>query len=266
MRFVLGISCLLLLNVSFAQTPAPPMTLAEQESFLAKAEITKIRPAKGGITGSRKATLILGGITHDAHIQIIDEAKTRFEGAGGTELNFRDTYKFNIAGYRLNKMLDLRMSPPCVERNVEGNSASLCWWVDNVLMEEGERMKKKITPPDNDSWNNQMYIVRVFDQLIYNQDRNVGNLLITKDWKLWMIDHTRAFRMHTTLKTPKDLVRCDRDLLAALKRLDEASLKQEMESYLTGLEIKGLLARRDKIVAFFEKAPPSRIYVSERRQ
>ena len=127
-------------------------------------------------------------------------------------------------------------------------------------------MKKKVQPPENDSWNNQMYIVRVFDQLIFNTDRNVGNLLITKDWQLWMIDHTRAFRLHTTLRTPKDLVRCDRDLLAAMKRLDEASLKQEMGSYLTSKEIKGLLGRRGKIVAFFEKGSPSNIYVSARRQ
>jgi hypothetical protein len=29
-----------------------------------------------------------------------------------------------------------------------------------------------------------MYVCRVFDQLIYNTDRNLGNLVITKDWKL----------------------------------------------------------------------------------
>ena len=254
------------MNLVFGQAPAATMTRAEQEHFLEKATITKIRAVKGGITGSRKATLIAGGISHDAHIQIIDESKTRFEGNAGTELNFRDTYKFNVAAYRLDKLLDLRMSPPCIERTVEGNSASLCWWVDDVLMEETERMKKKVQPPDNDSWNDQMYIVRVFDQLIYNTDRNVGNLLITKDWKIWMIDHTRAFRLQTTLKNPKDLVRCDRDLLAAMKRLDEAGLKREMGSYLTSTEIKGLLGRRDKIVAFFEKGSPSKIYVSERRQ
>jgi hypothetical protein len=33
--------------------------------------------------------------------------------------------------------------------------------------------------------------MRAFDQLIYNTDRNLGNLLIDGDWRIWMIDHTR---------------------------------------------------------------------------
>jgi len=40
-----------------------------------------------------------------------------------------------------------------------------------------------------------MWVVRLFDQLIYNTDRNLGNLLIDKSWRLWMIDHTRAFKV-----------------------------------------------------------------------
>jgi hypothetical protein len=42
-----------------------------------------------------------------------------------------------------------------------------------------EAEKKKRAPPDEDGFNHQMYIVRVFDQLIYNTDRNLQNLLIT---------------------------------------------------------------------------------------
>lgn len=110
-----------------------------------------------------------------------------------------------------------------------------------------------------------MYIVRVFDQLIFNTDRNLGNLLIAKDWRIWMIDHSRAFRARTNLESPKNLVRCDRDLLSAMKRLDEKTLTEEMGPFLLKAEIKGLLKRRDQIVAFFEKAPPNAIYVSERR-
>ena len=66
-----------------------------------------------------------------------------------------------------------------------------------------------------------MYAVRVFDQLIYNTDRNLGNLVIDKQWRMWMIDHTRAFRIATSLKNDKDLVMCDRKLLASLRKLDE---------------------------------------------
>lgn len=95
-----------------------------------------------------------------------------------------------------------------------------------------------------------MYIARVFNQLSYNTDRNLGNLLIAKVWKIGMIDPTRAFRTRTTILSPKNLVRGDTALLAAMKRLDE----------------KGLLKRRDLIIACFEKAPPQAIYASERRR
>ena len=114
MRIVLGVSGLLWSGLMLAQSPATPMTRAEQEHFLATAKITRIRAAKGGITGTQRATLIDGAITHDAHIQTIDESKMRFEGTNGTELGFRDTYKFNIAAYRLDKLLDVRMIPPSV--------------------------------------------------------------------------------------------------------------------------------------------------------
>ena len=62
------------------------------------------------------------------------------------------------------------------------------------MMDEGKRLKDKLQPPDTDLWNEQMQMVRVFDQLIYNVDRNMGNLLIGKTWRVWAIDHTRAFR------------------------------------------------------------------------
>src|SRR5262249_14760818 len=102
-------------------------------------------------------------------------------------------------------------------------------------------------------WNQQMYLCRVFDQLIYNTDRNLGNLLITKDWKIWMIDHTRAFRTMKDLKSPKDLVQCDRNLLAKLRELNREMLEHKLGHYLTKMEIDGLLSRRDRIVKFFDE-------------
>ena len=41
-----------------------------------------------------------GQVTHDVHIQTIDVAKPVFEAGRNTEVNFKDTYRYNIAGYR----------------------------------------------------------------------------------------------------------------------------------------------------------------------
>jgi len=229
------------------------LTFEQQEEFLRTAKIIRERTLSQGVTNSKRVTMTNGVITHDAQVQTIDVFKQVFTGTFGTELNFKDTYKDNIAAYRLNRMLEIDMIPPSVERKVGGDSAAVTWWLDDVLMTEKQRFFKKIEPPDLDRWNRQMYIVRVFDQLIYNMDRNLGNLVITKGWHIWMIDHTRSFRLYKTLKDPRNLVRCDRHLLETMKRLDRDSLMRELRPYLTKGEIVGLLARRDRIVELFEE-------------
>jgi hypothetical protein len=252
----------LLLPLSLAASLlAQSVPEAAQMEFLRTADIKQSRNMSQGITGSVRATLSDGKSTHDAHIQSVDIYKTSFQTMMGTELNFKDTYKFNLAAYELAKMLGIgHMVPVCVARSWKGSGAAFSWWVDDVLMVEGERMKKKITPPNPLHWNNQMYIVRVFDQLIYNTDRNVGNLVIDKNWNLHMIDHTRAFRMHKDLREPANLVRCERGLLAKLKQLNKADLERATKGSLAGPEIDGLLARRDKIVEHFEGKGASVLY------
>ena len=232
----------------------PKLTPEEMEKFLKTAKILKPSPASKGITGTLRATLSDGTLTHDAHIQSIDESKLEFHANDGTtEVNFRDTYKYNIAAYRLGVLLGIGDSiPMSVERQVNSKPSAITWWIDNVQFDEQQRLKDKVEAPNLDSWNKQMYVLRVFDQLIYNTDRNLTNLVIDRDWKMWMIDHTRAFRLQHTLRAPKDLVKCDKTLLAKMKELNEETLLKELRPWCTREEIKGVLARRDLIVKFFE--------------
>lgn len=243
-----------------ASTPPPALTREQQETFLRDARIIRTRSAPGGVTGSLRVTLSDGEYTHDAHVQTIDEAKTTFRGERGVELNFRDTWRYNVAAYRLAVLLDLDMVPVTVERRTQRGPAAFTWWVDDVQMDEATRVKKKIRAPDTLAWNQQMYVVRVFDQLIYNVDRNLGNLLITNDWQVWMIDHTRAFRWHRTLRTPGDLKACDRALLARLELLDKPTLERELSPWLESGALDALLARRDTIVQTFKQAPPEALF------
>jgi transcriptional regulator of heat shock response len=103
-----------------------------------------------------------------------------------------------------------------------------------------------------------MLIVRVFDQLIYNMDRNLGNIVIDKDWKIWMIDHTRAFRMWKQIKDKKDLEKCDRQLLARLRQLDLQELHRRLDPHLNKAQVDALKARADLIVKFFDDAVKKR--------
>jgi hypothetical protein len=105
-----------------------------------------------------------------------------------------------------------------------------------------------------DAWNKQMYKVRVLTQLFYDMDDNLTNVLITKkDWKIWRIDFTRAFRLQHDLKSSKDLVQCDREVLAKLRQLNYDQVFDATKPYLTKNEVKALIARRDKMVAHFDE-------------
>jgi hypothetical protein len=247
-----------------ATASAPTLSRAEMEAFLQNAKIVKRTGVSKGITATVRVTLSDGTLTHDASVQAIDERKVQFQTAQGMELNFRDAWQFNVAAYILDKLLDLRMIPATVARRIDGRNASFTWWIDNVLMDESARLKKKLEAPDNRRWNDQMFIVRLFDNLIYNTDRNLGNLVIDTDWRIWMIDHTRAFRRQRSLRTPGDLTRGARGVLAKLRELDRSTLDAALRDYLEGVEIDALLARRDLIVARFEKSGQDALYDAPR--
>jgi hypothetical protein len=250
--------------VAHAQSPDRPAVErrsdTEIEQFLQRAKVIKTRGAGKGITASIRATLTDGVLTHDAHIQTIDERKTEFRGTTSTEFNFRDSWSFNVAAYRISRLIGLDLVPVSVARRWKNTEAAYTWWIDDVAMDEAERLKKKQSPPDSLRWNEQIQLVRLFDQLIANVDRNLGNLIITSDWNLWAIDHTRAFRTQPTLKTPGNIARCDRQVLERMKQLDRATLKNEVGEFLQGYEIDSLLKRRDAIVEMIEQRGPNAVF------
>jgi hypothetical protein len=238
----------------------PALSAADQIRFLESAEIRRVRAASKGIAGTQRATLAAGELTHDASIQMIDQSKMQFQSAKRTELGFRDYWGFNIAAYRLSVMLGMDMVPPSVSRKFRTTEAAFTWWVDDVILDEMERVKQKREPPSPSRWSEQIHVMRVFDELIANTDRNQGNLLIDKNWKLWFIDHTRAFRTHKTLQAPKAIVRCEQSLLEAMKTLTLEKMREPLQPYLTKTQLEAILARRDLIVSRVESLGPRALY------
>jgi len=232
----------------------PTLTKEQIKQFLLTAKVVNSHETKKGITHTTRLTLSDGTVTHDASFQPMDEHKREMKLASGAiELNFVDSYKYNIAAYALAELLGMDdMLPVYVERKWNGNLGSLSWWLP-VKMDEVERHKQKLTAPDADAWNNQMYKIRVFDQLVSDDDPNLTNVLIGENWQIWRIDFSRAFRLNKEPKEPKNLVRCDRQLLEKLKALDAGVLTEKTNRYLTKDEVKAVMARRDKIVAQFQK-------------
>ena len=235
-----------------ALQPAPALTCNEIETFLKTAKIGRQREIPIGVTVPLRATLDSGTLRHDAAIQTADIREASYTTARGTELNFRDTWKFNVAGYELAKMLELNMVPPYVERRVNGGPASMSWWVNDTMMEQ-DRVQKKLVPPDVARWNDETQAGRLFRELIGDYDFNMTNTLITKDWRVWLIDFTRAFRLTKTLQFPNEVTRIDRKLQANLRALNRETLQGKLGAWLSKGEIDALIARRDVLAAILDK-------------
>jgi hypothetical protein len=126
----------------------PTLTKEQIKQFLATAKVVNSRQSAKGITGTSRLTLSDGTVTHDASFQAIDEHKSEMKLAMNTELNFVDSYKYNIAAYALAELIGMDdMLPVYVERKWAGKTGSLSWWLP-VKMDEAERHKQKLTAPD----------------------------------------------------------------------------------------------------------------------
>nr|AQQ75047.1 hypothetical protein [uncultured bacterium] len=236
-----------------AASPAASMSAAEMEKFLLTARIVKRKESSKGVTNAYRVTLSDGVFTHDAQIQNVDIEKPFFDvGPRHSEVNFRDSYRFNIAAYRLSLLLGLDNVPMSVERVIDGRPAAVTWWLDNV-MDDSDRRRKKIGNTNPLRAADYYSIMFVFDELIQNRDRNQGNIMWTPDSRMWMIDHTRAFRTGKDLLKAENLTRIERNLWKALRALDRQAVTEAVGKALTRNELDALFARRDRIVQHFDQ-------------
>jgi len=233
--------------------PLPFQTDEEVLEFLNTAKPGKMGGAKKGVMGIRWVELEKGGLKARAAVRDIRDEKPVAQLASGQRIiNFRDDWIFECAAYELSRMLGLDNVPPTVQRTVYGKKSSLQFWIENVLMDEEERLKKKITPPDVIRWNRQVAVMRVFDNLIYNFDRNRTNILIDQDWKLWMIDHGRSFRRDPELMNAASISQCERGLFERLKNLDPKEVETRLKPYVPKFDLDAMMKRRDKLVQHIE--------------
>jgi len=228
------------------------VTRAEMEAFLLRAEVIGDAGPHSDAARSWRVSLDDGNWKHEAGVEVAD----------GSDPTRRD-YKFNVAAYELNKALGLNLVVPSVERVMRGRPASLTWWLDDFAMNELDRRRRKLDPPDLERWNEQMQAVRVFDELISNTYRDTSpplylntvwdNLLIKTDWSIWITDHTGAFRIRRQLQDPESLTRCDRALLGRLRVVNRRLLQRTLGKYLSSKQLDALAVRRELLVRHFDE-------------
>jgi hypothetical protein len=249
----LTLSAALALSGRAEATPLP-LRGSEAEQFLRRARVLELKPLGVGVTHSEKATLSDGVLTLKAVWKTINEFRPGMtELERGHEMDFRDSYKYEIAAYELDKILGLDLVPPTVDRVIDRHPGALQLWVEDA-MTEADRKARGLKTGDPARWNDQMYKVRLLHQLTRNTDfNNIRNILIDPDFRIYAIDHSRAFRLQHELLSERDLTRFSRTVLEKLRRLDRQTVEEKLGAWLSDGERKGLLARGALILRLAEK-------------
>jgi hypothetical protein len=178
---------------------------------------------------------------------------------------FIENWKWEIAAYRMDKHLGLNMVPPTVEKRFQGDRGSCQLWVEDTMTMKDKDDNKIETPPAKVPYFNRcVWLQRAFDNLIANEDRHLRQILITEDWRLLLIDHSRSFRTQNKFTTkliydekhkegPRLMTALPRSFYANVKALEAGTIREVVGEYLTDKEIEAVLLRRDLIVEWIEK-------------
>jgi hypothetical protein len=228
----------------------------EVEGYLLTAEVVAVESLGSGVTGAKKLRLEGEGRRESAvYKNVHSEYSRHLTGTRNLEdTYFSDKWEYEVAAYRLDRLLGFGLVPVTVGRDVDGETGSVQQWIADAVTEK-ERVERGTPLDDRDRWAEQTNQMLVFDVLIYNVDRNQGNILLTEPGsRMWLIDHSRAFRLRTGFpsharKNPPIVTESVR---RAVGSLDERELHRAMAGLLTRRQVEAILARRDLLL---ESAP-----------
>jgi len=240
-------------------TPAEIAQRQEIEEFLKTAEIVSSANIPEGVTKPIRIFLKKGDV----------ERSGAWKNPKGMQEGYLEGWQYEIAAYEMDKLLELNLIPPTVERKFKGKPGSLQFWVESKFSELTV-FEQKIGIPRSKFYNkqNMKYLTRAFDSLIGNDDRTQQNILYTKDWRAILIDHSRSFR--SSKKYTKKLMygakglkkvggqpmlfrQLPRAFVEKVKALNYDDIKNAVGPYLKDKEIKAILLRKELLLKEIEE-------------
>lgn len=230
----------------------PFTTHGEVLEYLRTAEVVGSVEIKGSLNRPLKLTLEKDGVQAHAIFRTVEVERDEMRHVQEHARGFRDSYVFEVAAYELSRLLELDNVPPAVLRNIGREKGSVQLWVEQAMGVE-ERMEQGIDSRYEQLWLFQKQNMVVFDNLIYNFDRNPGNILIDSSGKVWFVDHTRSFKELPVLSDRAQMKVLEKRFWDRLRDLDPEAVRERLDPYLDGREIEALLARQKKIVKTIKK-------------
>ena len=222
------------------------------EAFLKEADIVaQVRlKFEEGVTEPWKLTLRQGDIVSSA----------LWKNPSGVRGGYWEGWKYEIAAYVLDKLVGLHMVPPTVEREFSGQSGSCQLWIEGTTTHRDMGAAgRDLAPLQTDDWKKAGFMAQFFDNLIGNEDRHEGNVLVTKDYRAILIDHSRTFRTTPSFvegipfsdkNVPEaSLMRkLPRSLVRKTTALTEKAVRAAAGNLLTDEEIKAVMARKRLLI------------------
>lgn len=244
-------------------TPLPFQSHDEMEEFLKTAKITSAKELSIGITKPLKVYLESDGIRMKAVFRYVEDFKQEWDSPKGLKLNYHDSCMFELAAYRLSRLFGIQNIPPTVFRELDSDDftdpslvknfprrkGTLQAWVESAMTEK-DREEDDLNPVSGRFWAYQFQMMILFDNLVFNDDRNQGNILIGPDWKIWFIDSTRAFRTYRDLPSPDRIRMCERKVWERLQIVTDEEIRETMADLLNDSELNTLIIRRHKLVEY----------------
>ena len=179
-----GTACLLLVGTAWADPPYPGRdgetlpfrTEAEAIQFLETAEVTDIQDMSAGTNKKKRKVVLQQGGTSAQAVH-----RFTFDYRDMGSVGFVDSYLSELGAYELSRMLGLNAVPPTTKRKIKKVGA-VQLWIEGTPTER-DRLIQEIEPPDPEWFQQQIDMIRVFDNLIANTDRNPGNMIIGPDFR-----------------------------------------------------------------------------------
>jgi hypothetical protein len=232
--------------------PLPFQSDAEILEFLRTARVVGRKRIPVGVNRPEELLLEENGVRAHAAFRVVDVELKQKRVGQRFYFRFVDSYRNECAAYQLSRRLGLDFVPPAVLREIDGKQGSVQIWLENAKDSEGFR------PPDVRAWVAQVWDKDLFDNLILNVDRNLGNVLRDDEYRLWLIDHTRAFQPERQLLNPEVLARVKRRVWERLVAMSEDDLKDLVGPYLDGGQVGALVKRRELLIEYIEKLAAER--------
>ncbi|MCP4274082.1 MAG: hypothetical protein GY781_19345, partial [Gammaproteobacteria bacterium] len=225
------------------------MTEIEIEEFLKTAKIIHTKELSIGVTKPIKMTLQKDEKQLKAIFKYVDSNPGKERKKWRQDIYVDDRYYYDMAAYKLDRMLDIGLVPVVVERTIDGKKGILQLWIDDLISKKSQK-EKKIDYSGHCNYKDQINMLDTFDYLIHNTDRNQSNILYSKsDWQIWFIDHSRSFDL--SRNRPKMMknhtIRVTKSFMNVIKRLSKEKLNT-LRPWLHRNQIKAVKYRQIKIL------------------